>query len=1752
MGNEGSSAWNQPPASSSVTLFDKKAMNLPERGLCDPMVYSEFLVDSLFDLPPELDIESNARPPADIIGLLGCPDQVGDTSIVIDELLKSLLATQIGDVARLFQKLKIVGNGRISVHDLHSRWAKWTDQTKKILFSLLQKPFSEFWNVRHHESRSFVEVLLDWGQTDLAKKKVPFSLDEFAQFAAPVQALYMPTPQFYANKPGVHQTFAASHVLRNGMASNGQFLIILCGEGVLQIFSLMEGVVHNPIVTKLDYCPASDDVSVYFEGDLVCVVDAQIIRKYPLTQLIKGCGVMANSEEGRGFAHCHDYFTSVLYDGDAFQAKPSTSESFEWGPGSALISSFRMKQVMATTNGSFIVFIWRDDQATMTYLVYSVLTGVLVCKEDFACTDSVVAVHIDSFNRCTWVVVSCGRQTMELRRFYFPGSCNPGMIDFFIPKVDIKKKCKKCAFRLSNLAAHYVGSQLLPDVFVCSGPQMLRSVIGEAIRFCDLYAEKPRKMYLALIQLYSVIIELNLKLVETASHPNKGIYGILKELITKLPLNLSHYIFFSHIDYFYRVAPEETLDTVVTLMNANPSWSVASFSLKQLERCTCLAKVKINEQNKISALIPQDTTSLSEINALLLSVLFIHQRTLIVEAVHELQTNPYVEITLATNRGSDNALDLLMTYAEGMVNKLDCAMAQCMSGTADVFVNSIIFVLFDNFVRLLCPLCEYDQIAQKMTPLLSVTVPKIVDFMRYYPRDERLQNSFSLFLYVFGSFAATLVKGGGMTELESKFGWLIKPNIRHMNDDAFLTALTSPSVEFENSTWNDFLSPENALMNTIYQKYKPQFNRSVSPEVRQMDQLSLLAISKACNLLDDVLKFSGELTPELKQVFDQMMKVRNEFRQRLQNNGDCEKLRVMCLLLLRMDTNVTESKQAGDFILSQFEPNLVPVTLKRQRLRIPLTKIGISVLSQLLATVKHDRFRDVVAYALSQIEGFEGLVSIIEISEIPEALSNEFRSFFEIILRLFNETRAQTLLAVIQKMVKVIGGLGTGFCDFVKDNWKRDDLSTPLFPVLYSILGLYDVGVFDSMESREEWMLLCHRLECSNCTPELFEIVCNAITGEMKHSKLICHTFYHAIKSTALSDNDVENRLKEVLSLMQNSLITASNLGVVADLVWMIRKIIIDDHPRKALVRQLFLDECPSVTVKLAVLALSVEPVRPYCNIKVQERDTISSYFVVSPNMGEEIACFALPFDIRKEKTIIRTDRSNVYAFPILELTEEHFSDFGSLLKLFGTQFETDMDRALFYQAVARFSHYNAFLDQLTPDMISELAGRIHSFAYTNRSISSLFKVCSSFQVIDPSNVKIRDNPFFVIKRGNMCTYLSHLVKDRALIRVHILTRGYIGLMSAPIEKACVRYSLIECPSGTVFPTGVNMGAIEPGEFDICVDIQSKRLSVNDKFLPFPQGSMFRLVVAIPDADEFNVQVRNYGFDECQSPPIAPDVPDKTSYLVGRLPEISSLPENTRELPEIETTWRVLRPEERLMSYYIPPPVCLHIADGDTESSEGLLDFLKRLLHDRIGRQYATISLMRIASKRPKVALRAGIDLVTVLIESLECFRYNRFANKRFFFVLDQPAWSMQSRLNCMYMGLESEARIALYNLISEPITGFQMMARIGRLCADPNIHFCASNNRAVTFYQGKSVQGKQFLVAKAGLITRCELLMNEAWFHFVAPPNETFTIPDDRECPDWLFLGVTPTDNSYINDTILELLLLIKNFAYFAKSIEQ
>jgi hypothetical protein len=201
-------------------------------------------------------------------------------------------------------------------------------------------------------------------------------------------------------------------------------------------------------------------------------------------------------------------------------------------------------------------------------------------------------------------------------------------------------------------------------------------------------------------------------------------------------------------------------------------------------------------------------------------------------------------------------------------------------------------------------------------------------------------DTFRVLGLTFGLFAGTLTRGGGFSAFETRYKWLILPNIELAERADDLQALDSPIDGFG-------IAAE--VMEIIYARYKPSLNKGLSAELRRLDSVVLGAMSH--HKLVEV--GAGDVIgPKLRVALDQVLRVRNSARVELRAGRGIENYFAKAAMLSRMVVNLREkdgAKEFADFIIASDPPESFKHFIANQKKRLQLTTIGFPIVDRMLS-----------------------------------------------------------------------------------------------------------------------------------------------------------------------------------------------------------------------------------------------------------------------------------------------------------------------------------------------------------------------------------------------------------------------------------------------------------------------------------------------------------------------------------------------------------------------------------------------------------------------------------------------------------------------------------------------------------------------------------------------------------------------------------------------------------------------------------
>ena len=1189
------------------------------------------------------------------------------------------------------------------------------------------------------------------------------------------------------------------------------------------------------------------------------------------------------------------------------------------------------------TNGTYIGFISRPDTKFNILTVFSLVTGELVAEEQFASSKTISAISIDSINHCIFCVITNQSSIndenyhtlhFKIKRYNFLGSFNPLIFGFslktYTKSKEIKKKnaFKILASSFNLLACQLIGTQNVPCGLFADTPQDLNPLIN-SLNFFALEVskeQKEKKFYIEALQSISVLIDLNLRYFEVSMMDLDDAYmGRLISIISYLPTNIGAFLFFLHLDSFLKYTQTGALTLLKTFFEKPQPPNLILFCLLQLEKTQSLYKIPFGDENPINSLIPQNLDSTSSLPHPILTMLYVHQHVLISSTNSFLKQCPYSDYEY-TKKDSLTPLDFFWDYSQILINKFISAISgEC---TPQLIEESFIFHLFDNFLRAASILADSHRISQSITAMLILIMPKFVNLLENPKSSKKFKKSLKFLIYMFSKFSATLVKGGGESEFEQKFYWLIKQNInfeinsrkkskslnkkdRQSRNFSLLDSyqhLSSTEIDYFNDPRiAPFINDKNSsTMNQIYKKYKPQFNRNLNDDLKKLDRITLIGLCKHMKIIDQIIHFNfNKITSELKSALDQMIRIRSIYHKLIQQNKDYLNLFTLALILCRLNSDCRDAKKLASFITSEFPASFVADIIKIQTSRIEITLVGFSLITTQIET-KFSILNSSISYCLSEIKDYDGLGSLFLCTDLSESQITIIRQFFTSILHLYKNVMDSRLILIIFRFFRDLEMFpslqedvfheAVNILNEINQSQKKNAIEDSpvdysLFALIYMLIRNLKFHFLPKMNTQSNLLLLSASLRTNYCSNDLFI----KLTKKLWKNKLlsrcprsICRVIFNALKSSNLDTNLVLKFFEDSFKIISDSLNNKSLRIVGSDIVWLFRRILNENLPVKELLIN-YMKKSEKLISTFSILGLQSNKLHPYSKVKLKfipsklskpadisdnEKNTnfskIYQYeslsYISIPKDDNHLVCFPLPFNIKNPSEVFKIQ--DLYGIPFIELNSDSFNDYDFILSFINKPFDNPSIEYLYYQVLAQFSRFPDFVKYLNQDIISILASKMEILAHYNADIGNIFNISSSLKEIETNNslYQLTDKTFDV--------FLSPLIAKSTSFTVKF-SEGYIGIVRDSLYPCNIRYELFHYPSGKCFPVQNSITIKAP--IQIKIDYEKKKFKINDYECSFPgienklyylvNKDLFRFVIAVKKNKKFEL----IGFDQSSS-----------------------------------------------------------------------------------------------------------------------------------------------------------------------------------------------------------------------------------------------------------------------------------------------
>jgi hypothetical protein len=517
-----------------------------------------------------------------------------------------------------------------------------------------------------------------------------------------------------------------------------------------------------------------------------------------------------------------------------------------------------------------------------------------------------------------------------------------------------------------------------------------------------------------------------------------------------------------------------------------------------------------------------------------------------------------------------------------------------------------------------------------------------------------------------------------------------------------------------------------------------------------------------------------------------------------------------------------------------------------------------------------------------------------------------------------------------------------------------------------------------------------------------------------------------------------------------------------------------------------------------------------------------------------------------------------VYAVPLTELSPESFHEFDFILSFFGQCFDSlfSIESSLYLQLLAHFMKFPSFVEKITPEMVAKLSQSPLPF-------HSLFQTWTYAHLLQFLEEQPECCGFGMmgLTSSVWTSYISPQLQPNAVIQVSFKYTGepaaLFGVVTDTVEPRFTRYSMVEVPSGTIWPSLERSPPIpDPLEIDFEINAKDRSLKWATGVAPFPLGPAFRIIIALKKESTVEISVDQSAWIKDSPPVVCEQRAPASSFAEAlfQLPEIvARMPGLPKELPAIHDLIRPIPESEKVLFSYADPPfgITSHIALADY-SSACLVEALRRGLFGSLALQFATVCLMRIAIFKSDLLVNPT-ELFVLLMVPLEPFSSSAFIERRLPFSLGSPVWENS---NFLCLSLEIDAKECLRKLSGIARFRRQFCDDLLRMCENRYVHLVCFPHLCHDFYAVNSHSDllqirNQFSIVTVNSFEPVHTFTNTATgkreqlsLIVFNGPIEIVLALDFMQQPISVF-NISPDDNRFVFGTAFEALLLLKNLVF-------
>ena len=1754
--------------------------------------------------------------------LLGCLEQIDDPQSV----LETILASDLRDPHPAFCSLS-------NLFDLYVKLSVIRSSTFVASACVAKPVFSPFSLQSGATDLSFdaiyagLHTLVTQIELPRTEKMKILDIAHALRGAPAVPAMSPPVATLSAATVGNCEVFSSGRVFTHGIASNGQFVFVLCADNTLRIYPVFLGGLSQPIVRKLPNAWRGDNVSLIAHENTIVVYygsygyEIQIVEMMSRSELFQSTLSSSPSEShwvGNGVRSVRvtpDGRYEIL-SGDwdkhlrgVFKLGNATlHEDFP----ALFPQNIDWSDVPMETNGVTFSMIFTRDQSTAVNRMFCLATGCHLCDQVFDLSEQLIAVTIDAVNHCHWGVVALGPGRYQIKRYSYLGGCDPSILRIgpyvYTERGNLTYDDIFATF-VSSLHFHVrriLAAQMIPKQFLCTNITQFDGLMELAQRLSEQSqnnADKFTDASQACLQDVCALISANLKLLLATSVVAPEVKHKLCTLITTIPRNLGFLIFFGEIDFFLEGANDFSVTIMVELLKSVKNSVLLSFALRQIRMSSNLALIPIARDNSMRALIPQTSVPSASVPDVLKSLMLIHQQTLVAQVRRILSENPFTTIQLGKTNEEPTIIDNFRDYCQLIIQNFDAVVPMCK--TAEELEKSLIMLLFKNFTCLLSSLSEFHSVSILVTALLAILIQKLSQYIvTNLIEDATLHRFILFFIFIYGKFTSTLVMGGYVSDFERKYLWLIRANLSLVKQPGAMDNLVSPEITgFPDERIQLILQGEGDFMSHIYRKYKPQFNRRLSEEVQKLDRMVLCACAKHTDCLTEMFCFDGTEMPsrKLKTAFDQMLKVRSEFRTLSQQQRDANLIFRKCLMLLRMESDgQVDPKLISEFIISPFDVDKVCQILKGQETRISTILMGFSLIDKTYKMNAHPIWTEIIAYCLSQIERFEGLASILQITKFTPQQTHQVDVFFGNILEKLRNSMTtgaagdnDRLLVMAFRFFRDINCIPSvqemfcqGLIQLYHEHGDRHCLLATAFALVPAVTSINaGLATFDASANPLEMLLLAEAVKYVKPDSEFVQSLCEKILSQRSWTVVSwLRILYHALDGMT---EDAQKKLFEsMFDIIGDAYLNVSELSTASDMIQFCRQILKQNPKCKPvlvnLMRQVC-DQSPQLEQRtvavLAILGSMIDNFRPFARVRYVTATNEVSEFIAIPEAtsvtdAANYIYYTSPFNVSEPPKSIpdRNQDTQFYAIPVLEASYEDFPYADVLINMFNHCFSnlSCVMSCMYGQALAAMCKSAEFVSLMTREMIDALSNVCVPINTMYKTLCNVRRLASVAIVPDVCGYSVLSE-----ENARYVSYVSRRIKSNGepftvkFTTRHGVSKCFAGIISDTYEYSHFRYTVLNCGQGKVYPIGVDGPTVRRGKIlEMTIDPSQQTYTIGNHVIRFPVGLNFRILFAAEGNNSVTIETQNMESVFCDSlyEPNAVTFFDEPFHIdlssCSRLLR-SSFPSDPHSLPPFppylsEESEDTLRKQQM---NWMPPPdgVTLQLLHSGQITSQPLVQDMVNVTFGKLGMQWCTVALMRIACIDVERVKGVAVELFTKLVLSLEVFSEDLLSRKSFPFSFSDPIWEPQTSTQKLFMLLDHEAKVAIRHIVNNSWCldriGDRLIqwssSKVRHLISIPHAghtyisyrkqaQFSASPMTIVCF---NDFRGYAHGAVKIGQSIGDLPLVTSSAVNIVVTDKKRMGISTQV---------MDPRGTAWLCDTAFELILLLKNFAFMAKTHRQ